>query len=337
MVRQSALKLAAFLSVKLPFHVVAPNFADMLETTYQFHEHCLKVASLSLLNMLDECQSSLALRSRIASYDEYVTSYARYACSLLDHSSMKISKKSEHLQKPAEDSDSSDALLDSIDGLFNAHDSAIDLMALSALALATVDAWKAAAGAYELHAIRKVSAGAILHNLLEIIESLDLHKNAQMEILHRMKNFSFPSLSDDIMDEIAAELIKELLAASNASSTNHNTVESIKVPNVPIRISSRSQDKLGTSLRDEKGAELVLINENITSSRPASSSDKLRRQATNEKLLISTDFDKELRSNSEQQKSISRLSRHPSRESLVQSTSKLQLSENKNFDIINKG
>lgn len=320
-VRQAALKLAAFLAIKLPFHVMGPNLVDMLETTYQFHEHCLKVASISALNMLDECQSALGVRSRITSYDEYIYSYARYACSLLDHSSVKISKKNDQMKKGGDDlSDSSDALLDSLDGLFSAHDSAIDLMALCAWSIATVDAWKAGSENHDLYSIRKVPASVVLSHLLEATEASDLHKNAQTEIVHRMKSFHFPSLTDEIIDEITAEVMRDLLSASSTSNAAASS-KNVPAESTATRLSSQSQDKAKSRSGDNRDngiRESFIENEHRevrNSSRPVTS-DKSRRPTSPEKLVVLTHHLDET-PQLEKQHSIKRLSRHASKESIV--------------------
>lgn len=188
----------------------------MLESTYQYHEFCMRTASLGLLRFLDESQSSLTLQSRIIQQEEVVLSFARYSIALLQHSSSQTIKKQfsdNKSKRNPDDTDSSDGGMDLIDGLYDAHDASLDLLALCCFALATIDSCKGG-GDYSLFKLRQVSCSALLHHVIEVADVDTVHKASQSEVIQRMKAFTFPSLTDEEIADIAREMMTELLKSS---------------------------------------------------------------------------------------------------------------------------
>lgn len=222
----------------------------MLESTYQYHEYCLKAASLAILRFLDECQSTLTLRSRIIQQETTVVSFARYSIALLQHSTSNVVKPSSSVNKSkhaSDDADSSDGGLELIDGLYDAHDAALDLLALSSFSLPTIDSCKGG-GNYSLLHLRQVSCSALLHHIIDVADVGSLHKNSQSEIVQRMKMFNFPSLSDDEITEISQEIMLELLKASQDDFTEMQRVFSnMKINSHELASVFSSSMKLATA------------------------------------------------------------------------------------------
>lgn len=199
---------------------------------------------------MDECQSPLTLHNRIVQQEAHVISFSRYSIALLQHSSSQ-SKKKPSISGKRDDYDTDSSNGDLIDGLYDAHDAALDLLALCCYALATVEGCKVG-DEYLLHHLRHLSTSSLLHRTIEVADIDSLHKNAQSEILQRMKSFVFPSLLDDEIMEITRDLLDDLFESSDRDGSSISEVQTSF-----INLKMYSQEEAGKEVKSVFGSEKI--------------------------------------------------------------------------------
>ncbi len=213
----------------------------MLESTYQYHEYCLRACSIAVLHFLVETQLSSIDGQLYALFSDTIIELASSASSIITFSSDQINK---HGNKnfDGENYEPFDAKADS-SALFSTYEAAIDLFALCTVAICMIEhlsndqqkssPTSASPVNRDVSIVRQASSTQTLdiltnkvkdyqisqHHLVANTHHIKFSHSAQNEMIQRIRLLNFPSLSDEVIHELAEKLIGELTEKSNFNSS----------------------------------------------------------------------------------------------------------------------
>jgi hypothetical protein len=192
-IRNSALKLLSTIAAKVNFGIISTSICTLLESTYQYHEYSLRACSIAILHFISEIQESSSSHSNLFSiFVSSILSLASYASSIIVFSSEKISKTS----------------IGDNSGFFSTYEASVDLFALCSIAKSIMDTLTK--NNFRGIETMRQSSSHLIDNLVNDLNVDRFNGKTHNEIIQRMKSFSFPSLSDEVIRELAEKLIIEI-------------------------------------------------------------------------------------------------------------------------------
>jgi hypothetical protein len=193
-IRNSALKLLSTIAAKVNFGIISTSICTLLESTYQYHEYSLRACSIAILHFISEIQESSFSHSNLFSiFISSILSLASYASSIIVFSGEKITKTS----------------IGDNSGFFSTYEASVDLFALCSIAKSVMDAlMKDTFKGIEI--MRQSSSLLLIDNLVNDLNIDKFNGKTHNEIIQRIKSFTFPSLSDEVIHELAEKLIIEI-------------------------------------------------------------------------------------------------------------------------------
>jgi hypothetical protein len=252
-IRNAALKLLCTVTAKESFGIISESVTSLLESTYQYHEYCLRVCSLAVLHFVSETQITAIDKNLFRVFEHSLMTLASCAASIIVFSSEQIVKNSSTRHIESHSSRRSVDSSDSDDGVtprskrgpkdsstsFSTYEASVDLFSLTCVAKSIIDSLTTSSFS-GISTIRNNSSVQVIDALLASIRAPKFSYSISNDITQRIKSFQFPSLSDEVIHDLSDKIIADIEHAENKQkklkrdkslgSTNNNELVLKKEP-----------------------------------------------------------------------------------------------------------